>query len=119
MDRSLREQFAIHPIKLQFYLKGVNKTRIQFPVRRLFACVVLEDEGKPLVKVLVYLSSGYFHLDQTYVAMSRLSKSEDVLLMQRIDDKPTGENALHQVPVAVYNLVLKGAVPFSEGTNVQ
>lgn len=119
VDGDERETFVLHRIKFQFNFHGVKITRMQFPVRLAFAGTVHKAQGQTLAKVVVDLRSNYFSPGQLYVALSRVRKSGDVLLMHNTEDTPTGAQVMHPMPVSVSNPVLKEAVQFAEGANFQ
>lgn len=54
--------------------------RVQFPIRSAFAMTINKSQGATLKKVGIFLNSPVFSHGQLYVAMSRVSSLEDIII---------------------------------------
>ncbi len=56
----------------------------QYPIRLAWAITIHKSQGKTFDKVIVHLGAGAFAHGQTYVALSRCTTLEGIILKQRI-----------------------------------
>ena len=110
-----RSSHMLHRIDFQFAFSDMKVTRRQFPVRLAFSATVHKGQGQTLGKLFVDLRSNFFSPGQLYVALLRVRKSSDILLLHQEDDTPIRCRPVHEMPVAVDNPPLKESIDFVEG----
>lgn len=117
IDKSWRERDidTLKRIQSRFSFHGLSVTRKQFPVRLPFDDTVHRSQGQTLDKSLVDLRSPFLSPGQLCAALSRVRKSQDVLLLHKEEDAPLGGGEFHQMPLTVPNPILPEAVRFPEG----
>ena len=76
-----------HPFSIQ---------RIQFTIRSAFAMTINKSQGAKLKKVGIYLNSPVFSHGQLYVAMSRVSALEDIIVATDSVFEGTTRNNLYK-----------------------
>lgn len=76
---------------------------------------VQKIQGNTLDKILVDLRLQFFFLGHIYVSLSRVRKSEDVLLLHEAENTPSDAAKLYNMRFDVHNPFLLEAVEFEEG----
>jgi len=79
----LGEVHFIPRIKFDIQIGGVDSriTRVQYPVRPAYAVTVHKSQACTLNRVVIDLRKGVFDHGQLYVALSRVRKATDLLLL--------------------------------------
>ena len=67
--------------KIQLKNHGISVYRVQYPIILSWACTVHKAQGMTLGKCFVYMENSFFASGQVYVALSRVSKFEDLHLL--------------------------------------
>lgn len=113
-DESVNLLIAVPRIDIGFSFHGVEVIRRPFPFRNAFTGTVHKAQGHTLGKAIVVFRSPYFSPGQINVALLRVQKLSDVLLLYKESDIPRGARNIHSMSVAVSNPVLKEAVELVE-----
>jgi hypothetical protein len=69
----------------------IRMVRKQFPVRLTYCMSINKAQGQTLKKVGLYLPNPVFSHGQLYVAMSRVSRPEDILIYIQTDNETHGD----------------------------
>ena len=76
-----------HPIEI---------TRVQFPIRSAFAMTINKSQGSTLKKVGIFLHDPVFTHGQLYVALSRVSNIEDLIIATDSETEGDTRNVVYK-----------------------
>lgn len=79
-----------------------------------FSGTVHKSRGQILDNIVIDLRSPFFSSGQLYVALSRVRRSQDVLLLHMDYNTAQDSGKFYQMPVTVPNSILPEAVRFAE-----
>lgn len=82
------------------------------PLRLERAGTVDKVQGKPTKKLEVHLLSSFFSHVQLYVALSRMSKHNDLILLHKQSDTLCNTSAVHNKIVTFANRLSREALQF-------
>jgi ATP-dependent DNA helicase PIF1 len=75
---------------------AISIKRVQFPIRSAFAMTINKAQGATLAKVGIFLNDPVFSHGQLYVALSRVSSENDIVVATQSSPEGTTRNVVYK-----------------------
>ncbi len=100
-------------INFVFRCGELQVRRRQFPLRLALAATVHKSQSRTLNRVVVDLRKDFFCAGMLYVALSRVRRAQDLLILRNETEGEESSEEVTMMPFTVRNPILQEALEFA------
>ncbi len=105
--------YLVSRINFVFRYGELQVLRRQFPVRLALAATVHKSQSRTLNRVVVDLRKDFFCAGMLYVALSRVRRAQDLLILRNETEGEEASEEITMMPFTVRNPILREALEFA------